>query len=89
MSLDPFLGTEGIIRLKTRITERADMGDFGIPAVLSSRHPIVKRLVLSTHVKLCHVGVQGLEPLARQVLDFKRLEEHLECSVEMCHMQKT
>jgi len=32
-SLDPFLDAEGIIRLKTRITERADVGDFGIPAV--------------------------------------------------------
>ena len=59
-SLDPFLDAEGIIRLKTRITDRADVGDFGIHAVLPSRHPIVEILVLSTHVKLCHVGVQGL-----------------------------
>ena len=59
-SLDPFLDAEGIIRLKTRTTERADVGDFGIPAVLPSRHPMVERLMLSTHVKLCHVGVQGL-----------------------------
>ena len=59
-SLDPFVDAEGIIRLKTRITERVDVGEFGTPAVLPSRHPIVERLVLSTHGKLCHVGVQGL-----------------------------
>jgi len=65
-TLDPFLDEEGIIRLKTRITERADVGDFGIPAVLPSLHPIVERLVLSTHVKLCLVEVQGLLRLLRE-----------------------
>jgi len=59
-SLDPFLDAERIIHFKTRITERAHVGNFGIPTLLPSRHPIVERLVLSTHVKLCHVGVQGL-----------------------------
>jgi len=34
-------------------------------------------------------GTRALEPLAREVLDFKRSEEHPECSVEVCHMQKT
>ena len=58
--LDPFLDEEGIIRLRTRIVERADVGDFAVPTVLLSRHPIVERLVLSTHVKSCHVGVQRL-----------------------------
>jgi hypothetical protein len=58
--LDPFLDEEGIIRLRTRIVERAEVGDFTIPAVLPSHHPIVERLVLSTHTKSCHVGVQGL-----------------------------
>jgi len=65
-TLNPFLDAEGIIRLKIRITEREDVGDFGITAVLPSRHPIVERLVLSTHVKLCHVGVQGLLSLLRE-----------------------
>jgi hypothetical protein len=49
--LDSFLDEEGIIRLRTRIVETADVGDFAIPAVLPTRHPIVERLVLSAHVK--------------------------------------
>ena len=57
---------KGIIRLRTRIVERADVRDFAIPAVLPSRHPIVERLVLSAHVKSCHVGVQGLLSLLRE-----------------------
>jgi hypothetical protein len=46
--LDPFLDEEGIIRLRTRIIERVDVGDFAMPAVLPFRHPVVERLVLST-----------------------------------------
>jgi len=57
---------EGIIRLRTRIVERADVGDFAIPAVLPSRHPIVERLMLSAHVKSCHIGLQGLLSLLRE-----------------------
>ena len=64
--LNPFLDEGGIIRLRTRIAERADAGDFAISAVLPSRHPILERLVLSTHVKSCHVGVQGLLSLLRE-----------------------
>jgi len=38
--MDPFLDELGIIRLRTRIVERADVGDFVIQAVLPSFHPI-------------------------------------------------
>ena len=54
--LDPFLDEEGIIRLRTRFVERADVGDFAIPAVLPSHHPIVERLVLSTREVLPRWG---------------------------------
>jgi hypothetical protein len=64
--LNPILDEEGIIRLRTRIVGRGDVGDLAIPAVLPSCHPIVERLVLSTHVKSCHVGVQGLLSLLRE-----------------------
>jgi hypothetical protein len=64
--MDPFLEEEGIIHLRTRIVERADMGDFAIPVMLPSRHPIVERLMLSAHVKSYHVGVQGLLSLLRE-----------------------
>jgi hypothetical protein len=58
--MDPFLDKKGIIHLRTRIVESADVGDFAIPVMLPSHHPIVERMVLSAHVKSYHVGVQGL-----------------------------
>jgi len=64
--LDPFLDEKEIIRLRTRIVERAGVRDFAIPAVLPSCHPILDRLVLSAHVKLCHVGLQELLSLLRE-----------------------
>jgi hypothetical protein len=58
--MDPFLDEEQINRLRTRIVERAEVGEFAIPAVLPSLHSIVERLMLSVHGKSCHVRVQGL-----------------------------
>ena len=65
-NLYPFLDLEGIIRLKTKVVERTDVGDLGIPNVLPSSHPTVQMLVMSTHVKSRHVGVQGLLSLLRE-----------------------
>jgi hypothetical protein len=86
-SLNPFLDEEGIIRLRTGIVERTDVGDFAIPAVLPSRHPIVEKLVLSTQV-MPRGGTRAIVFLAREVLDFERPEKHQGHSVEVCHVQK-
>jgi hypothetical protein len=52
--------SEGIIRLGTKIIDRTDLGDLGIPTILPSSHPVVEMLVLRANVKACHVEVQGL-----------------------------
>ena len=76
--------------MKTRITERVDVGDFGIPSVLSSCHPISREArVEHTCEVMSRWVTRALEPLAREVLDFERLIEHTECSVDVCHMQNT
>ena len=64
--LCPYTDNEGIIRLRTKVVERTDLGDFGIPAILPSSHPVVEMLVLRAHEKACHVGVQGLLSLLRE-----------------------
>ena len=64
--LCPYMDSEGIIRIRTKIIERRDLGDFGIPAILPSSHPVVEMLVLRAHEKACHVGVQGLLSLLRE-----------------------
>jgi hypothetical protein len=64
--LCPYMDSEGIIRIRTKIIERRDVGDFGIPAILPSNHPVVEMPVLRAHEKACHVGVQGLLSLLRE-----------------------
>jgi len=64
--LCPYMDSEGIIHLRTKIIERMDLGDFGIPAILPSSHPVVDMLVWQAHEKACHVGVQGLLSLLRE-----------------------
>lgn len=48
----------GILRLRTKISEREDILSFRFPAILPSKHTIVKRLIFDRHVTLMHAGVQ-------------------------------
>jgi hypothetical protein len=59
------MDNEGIIRLSTKFVERTDLGNFGIPAILPSNHPM-QMLVFRAHEKACHCGVQGLLGLLRE-----------------------
>jgi len=64
--LCPYIDSEGIIRIRTKILDRTDLGDLGIPVILPSHHPVVEMLMLQAHKKACHVGVQGLLSLLRE-----------------------
>lgn len=81
-SLFAFLDTAGIIRLKAEGIERADLRDFGIPAVLTCRHPEVEMVVLRVHEKAGHVVV-----LVSEVLNPQRAEEYSSHSLKMCCVQ--
>ncbi|KAJ8980827.1 hypothetical protein NQ317_018407 [Molorchus minor] len=64
--LNAFKDNNGLIRLKTRISNRDDHENFRFPIVLPAKHSLVNRLVFGEHVKLCHVGVQGLMSILRE-----------------------
>ena len=49
-SLRPFEDPEGVIRLRTKISNRPDSIDFRYPILLPKDHPVVKRLIRSIHV---------------------------------------
>ena len=66
--LCPCMDSEGIIRLRTKIKERTDLGNLGIPAILPFSHPVVEMLVLRAHEKAFHVEVQELLSLLRERL---------------------
>ncbi|XP_023310053.1 uncharacterized protein LOC108904648 [Anoplophora glabripennis] len=64
--LNGFKDKNGLIRLKTRISNREDHENFRYPIVLPAKHSVVNRLIFGEHVKLCHVGAQGLMSILRE-----------------------
>ncbi|XP_072401058.1 uncharacterized protein [Diabrotica undecimpunctata] len=59
-SLNTFVDEFGLIRLKTRVTDRLDTEDFRLPTLLPGEHFLVPKLILSLRKSSCHVGTQGL-----------------------------
>ncbi|KAJ8962359.1 hypothetical protein NQ318_018342 [Aromia moschata] len=65
-TLNPFKDSHGVIRLKSRVSNREDCNNFRFPVVLPGRHTVVNRLVFEQHQKSCHVGTQGLMSILRE-----------------------
>ncbi|KAL1448295.1 hypothetical protein WDU94_003587 [Cyamophila willieti] len=63
--LSPFT-EEGLIRLKTKISNREDDKDFCHPIVLPGVHPVIQRLVMDVHLESSHAGTQMLLSILRQ-----------------------
>lgn len=49
-TLQAFVHTDGLIRLKTKITERSDSFPFLYPIVLDNKHKAVELLITETHI---------------------------------------
>lgn len=65
-TLNPFRDQFGVIRLKSRVSNRKDDEHFRFPVVLPAKHPVVNSLILEVHEKSCHVGTQGLLSILRE-----------------------
>ena len=64
--LDAFKDDPGLIKLKSRISNREDHESFRFPIVLPVKHSVVNRLIFREHVKSCHIGMQGLMGILRE-----------------------
>lgn len=64
--LGSFLDENGIIRLRTRISNRQDSENFRFPIVLPSKHPVTEKLILKVHFDSSHVGIQGVMSKLRE-----------------------
>ncbi|GFS48696.1 histone H3.3 [Trichonephila clavipes] len=53
-----FTDSNGLIRLKTKITRRDDAEDFISPLLLSSDHPLVERLIFKCPLQSSYAGTQ-------------------------------
>lgn len=65
-SLKPFHDKEGIIRIKSRVSNRQDTENFRFPIILPDKHSVVESLIRDLHRRSCHVGVQGLLCMLRE-----------------------
>lgn len=65
-NLSPFKDERGLIRLRTRISNRKDAEQFRFPVVLPAKHFLVDRLIFEQHVKSLHVGTQSLMGILRE-----------------------
>lgn len=65
-TLSAFQDDHGVIRLKSRVSNREDCDNFRFPIVLPGNHTVVKSLIFEYHQKSCHVGTQGLLSILRE-----------------------
>ncbi|GFY26472.1 integrase catalytic domain-containing protein [Trichonephila clavipes] len=61
-----FTDSNGLIRLKTKITRRDDAENFISPLLLPSDHPLVERLIFERHLQSSHAGTQVVLTNIRQ-----------------------
>lgn len=59
-TLNCFRDENGLLRIKTKLTESNDLEDFKYPIVLPGQHRLVKLLIQGAHLENLHAGVQIL-----------------------------
>lgn len=57
---------DGLIRLKTKVSNRPDSKDFCHPIVLPGKHLVVQQMILHIHKEQCHAGTQLLMTKLRE-----------------------
>src|SRR5690606_29679467 len=57
---------DGLFRFRTPICARDDTCSFRFPVILPGRHPVIKSLIRSTHLKNHHAGLNILTSLLRE-----------------------
>ncbi|KAF2897915.1 hypothetical protein ILUMI_08260 [Ignelater luminosus] len=70
----PFTDKDGLIRIKTKVSNRVDVNDFCYPIVLPNHeHPAVFRLILDWHRDNSHAGVQMMTSILCKRHNVKRV----------------
>ncbi|GBM86654.1 hypothetical protein AVEN_71851-1 [Araneus ventricosus] len=64
--MQTLVDSNGVIRIKSKLTMRKDSEFLRFPIVLPSKHPIVTKLILGKHLELCHAGVQTVMSTLRE-----------------------
>ena len=59
-SLQTFVHTDGLLRLRTKISERNDKFPFLYPILLDNKHRVIELIIQDEHKRMCHAGVQSV-----------------------------
>jgi len=57
-TLNTYEDENGILRLKSPVTNQEDTHDFCYPIILEPKHPLTKQLIECRHIQLNHAGIQ-------------------------------
>jgi hypothetical protein len=90
-TLCPFEDQNGLIRVKSKLTDRKDHENFRTPIVLPSKHPVVRMLIHFKHVKACHAGVQYMISILREdfwILNARKTVKSVISSCVKCQRYK-
>ncbi|GBO05933.1 hypothetical protein AVEN_83837-1 [Araneus ventricosus] len=66
LNLQTFLDSDGLLRVKTKISQRSDLPTFRFPILLPSKHAVIGKLIFEKHVELSHAGIQILMSSLRE-----------------------
>lgn len=83
-TMDTFLHSDGLIRIKTKIVERDDSFPFLCPIVLGGKHEIVELLIRESHENLCHAGVQTVMCYLREKFWILSMRESVKSVIRKC-----
>ncbi|GBL85852.1 hypothetical protein AVEN_195770-1, partial [Araneus ventricosus] len=66
LNLQTFLDSDGLLRVKTKISQRSDIPTFRFPILLPSKHAVIGKLIFEKHFELSHAGIQILMSSLRE-----------------------
>ncbi|GBM39184.1 hypothetical protein AVEN_208358-1 [Araneus ventricosus] len=66
LNLQTFLDSDGLLRVKTKISQRSDLPTFRFPILLPSKYDVIGKLIFEKHVELSHAEIQILMSSLRE-----------------------
>lgn len=82
--LQTFVHTDGLIRLKTKISERDDYFSFLYQIVLDYKDKVVELLIRETHENMCHADVQSVMCQLRERFWILKARKTIRSVIEKC-----
>ncbi|GBM62686.1 hypothetical protein AVEN_257282-1 [Araneus ventricosus] len=66
LNLQTFLDSDGLLRVKTKISQRSDLPTFRFPILLPSKHDVIGKHIFEMHAELSPAGIQILMSSLRE-----------------------